>query len=288
VAKRRNLTPWILIGPVLLGFVVLFAVPMLLLFALSLERIDTGTFAVVERFTLFNYRRFLFDPFYFGVLLTTLKLSLFVTLACFLTGYPVALYLARTPPRERAALMLLVISPLVVSLVIRSFGWLVILSPRGVVNALLVGLELVEAPVKLIYTQTAVVIGLAHVYYPFMVLAIHSALQGIDPAVIRAAQNLGASPARSFWRVTFPLSIPGVVAGSLIVFALSVSSFVTPVLLGGPWVKVVAYLAWEQALSVVDWSFAATISVILLMVTGVIIAVSNRLVERHWFAGVFQ
>lgn len=285
---RRNLIPWVLIGPVLLGFLVFFAAPMLLLFASSLERVDTGTFTVLERFTLFNYRKFLFDPFYFGVLLTTLKLSLLVTLACLLTGYPVALYLTKRPARERAILMLLVVSPLVISLVIRSFGWLVIFSPRGVVNAVLLGLGLVTTPIKLMYTQTAVVIGLAHVYYAFMVLAIHSSLQTIDPAVIRAAQNLGASPPRAFWRVTVPLSIPGVVAGCLIVFALSVSSFVTPALLGGPWVKVVAYLAWEQALNVLDWSFAAAISVILLVVTGLIIVTSNRLVERHWFAGVFQ
>ena len=169
MATRRNLTPWLLIGPVLLGFLVFFAVPMLLLFALSLQRVDTGTFAVLERFTLFNYRKFLFDPFYFGVLLATLKLGLFVTLACLLTGYPVAYYLTKRPPRERALLILLIVSPLVISLVIRSFGWLVILSPRGLVNAVLMGLGLVTAPVKLMYTQTAVVIGLAHVFYPFMV-----------------------------------------------------------------------------------------------------------------------
>lgn len=155
-------------------------------------------------------------------------------------------------------------------------------------NALLTGLGLVKSPLRLLHTQTAIVIGLAHVFYPFMVLAIHSSLQNIDPAVIRAAHNLGAGPWRAFWRVTLPLSVPGMVAGSLIVFALSVSSFVTPTLLGGPWVKVVAYLVWEQNISVLDWPFAAAISVILLAVTGLIMLVYNRLAERTWFAGVFQ
>ena len=153
---------------------------------------------------------------------------------------------------------------------------------------ILTALHLVSAPLKLMYTETAVVVGLTHVFYPFMVLAIYSSLQTIDPAVVRAAQNLGASPRMAFWRVTLPLSVPGIVAGSLIVFALSVSSFVTPALLGGPWVKVVAYLAWEQNLVVLDWPFAAAISVILLVLTAFVMYAYSRLVERGWFAGVFQ
>jgi putative spermidine/putrescine transport system permease protein len=288
MSRRPNLTPWTLIGPVLVLFVVFFAVPVLVLFASSFERIDTATFRVIERLTLFNYRKFLFDAYYVGVLLTTLKLSGLVTLAALVTGYPVAAHLAKARGRERGVLMLLIVSPLLVSLVIRSFGWVIVLGPKGLVNAVLLALSLVTAPVKLIYTETAVVVGLTHVFYPFMVLAIYSALQNIDAAVVRAARNLGASPAQTFWRVTLPLSVPGIVAGSLIVFALSVSSFVTPTLLGGPWVKVVAYLAWEQNLVVLDWGFAAAISVILLVVTALVMLVYNQLVERSWFAGVFQ
>jgi putative spermidine/putrescine transport system permease protein len=284
----ERLAPWLLVGPVALVFVVFFAVPILLLFAGSVERVDTATFQVIERFTLHNYRKFLFDRFYLGVLGTTLRISVLVTLATLVTGYPVASYLQRARPRERAALMLLIVSPLLVSLVIRSYGWVIVLGPRGLVNNVLAGLHLVSAPLKLMYTETAVVVGLTHVFYPFMVLAIYSSLQTIDPAVVRAAQNLGASPRMAFWRVTLPLSVPGIVAGSLIVFALSVSSFVTPALLGGPWVKVVAYLAWEQSLVVLDWPFAAAIAVILFVLTAVVMYAYNRLVERGWFAGVFQ
>jgi putative spermidine/putrescine transport system permease protein len=283
---RPALTPWLLAGPVLLLFVVFFAAPVLVLFASSFERVDTATFRVIDPLTLHNYRKFLLDPYYLGVLGATLKISLLVTLAALVTGYPVAAYLARARPRERAVLMLLIVSPLLVSLVIRSFGWVIVLGPRGLVNAALAGLGL--APARLIYTETAVVVGLTHVFYPFMVLAIYSALQNIDPAVVRAARNLGAGPLQTFWRVTLPLSVPGVVAGSLIVFALAVSSFVTPTLLGGPWVKVVAYLAWEQNLVVLDWGFAAAIAVILLGVTGLVMLAYNQLVERRWFAGVFQ
>ena len=283
-----RLVPWLLVGPVLLLFVIFFAVPIALLLFSSVDRLDTATFQVVEHFTLHNYRRFLLDPFYLGVLGTTLRISVLVTLASLVTAYPVAFYLTRARPRERSFLMLLIVSPLLVSLVIRSYGWVIVLGPRGLLNNLLVGLHLVTAPLKLLYTETAVVVGLTHVFYPFMVLAIYSSLAQIDPAVARAAASLGAGPLRAFREVTLPLSVPGIVAGSLIVFALSVSSFVTPALLGGPWVKVVAYLAWEQNLVVLDWAFAAAISVILLVLTGVTMYAYNRLVERTWFAGVFQ
>ena len=285
---RVEWTPWVLVGPVLAIFVVFFAIPVVILLASSLQRLDTATLKVVDGFTLFNYTRFLLDEFYFGVLVTTLKISLLVTLTCVIFGYPVAAYLSMAGSKERGVLMLLVISPLLVSLVIRSFGWLIILGPRGVVNSVLLALGIVVAPVRLIHTQSAVVIGLAQVFYPFMVLAVYSALQNIDPLVVRAAKNLGAGPARIFWRVILPLSTPGIVAGSLIVFALSVSSFVTPTILGGPWVKVMAYLVWEQHVVILDWPFAAAISVILLGVTAFIMIAYNRLVERKWFAGVFQ
>lgn len=286
--RRSALAPWVLVGPVLALFLVFFAVPIVILFALSFERVDTASFEVVDAFTLHNYTRFLFDRFYLEVLGVTLRISLLVTAVTLVTAYPVAAYLVRAGARERALLMLLVVSPLLVSLVIRSFGWVIMLGPKGLVNAVLLGLGLIERPVKLMYTETAVVVGLAHVFYPFMVLAIYGALQRIDPAVVRAAMNLGAGPLRAFWRVTLPLSVPGILAGSLIVFALGVSSFVTPALLGGPWVKVVAYLVWEQNLIVLDWGFAAAIAVILLGVTALIMVAYNRLVERTWFAGVFQ
>jgi len=150
-------------------------------------------------------------------------------------------------PRERAILMLLIISPLVVSIVIRNLGWLIILGRRGLLDALAGLLGLGSA--DLLRTETAVVIGLAHIFYPFMVLSIYGSLQNIDPAVLRAAANLGAGPWRAFSAVTLPLSMPGLIAGSLIVFALSVSSFVTPALLGGARVKVAAYLSGSRPCS---------------------------------------
>jgi putative spermidine/putrescine transport system permease protein len=289
--RRRNwkiaATPWILLSLPLLIFVAIFGIPLLLLLATSFERIDPASFKVLEPLTLHNYRKFLTDSFYLGVLWTTLKLGALSTLACVVFGYPVALFLMKAHPRERSILMLLIISPLLVSLVIRSLGWIIILGRRGLIDSLANALHLTSGSVNLMYTQTAVVVGQAHVFYPFMVLSIYAALQNIDPAVLRAASNLGAPPLRVFWNVTLPLSMPGVVAGSLIVFALCVSSFVTPMLLGGPWVKVAGYLVWEQALQVLDWSFAAAIATILLVLTAIIMYGYKSASERGSLRNVY-
>lgn len=290
MAARPNrgsaIRPWLIVAPVLAAFIVVYALPVLLLLLTSLERINPSTFAVIERFTAYNYLKFLLDGFYMGVLWTTIRIGLVVTLVCVVLGYPVALHLARCGPRERAILMLLIVSPLVVSIVIRSLGWLIILGRRGLLDA--VGGALGFGSINLLRTETAVVIGLAHIFFPFMVLSIYGSLQNIDPVVLRAAANLGAGPLRVFQAVTLPLSVPGLLAGSLIVFALCVSSFVTPALLGGPWVKVAAYLVWEQTLQILDWGFASAIATILLIVTGAIMYAYKRIAERSWSSGVFQ
>jgi putative spermidine/putrescine transport system permease protein len=184
--------------------------------------------------------------------------------------------------------MVLIISPLLVSLVVRGFAWLIVLGPQGAINVTLMKIGLITSPAKILHTQTAVTIGLAHAYYPFMVLSIYSALQNIDPAITRAATNLGAGPLRVFWRVVLPLSMPGVLAGSIIVFGLSMSTFVTPAILGGAFVKVLAYVAWEQETVVLDWPFAAAISAIILGVTCAATAAYNQIVERKWFEGAFR
>ncbi len=270
----------LLIGPPVVLFVLVFAIPVLILLAGSFEKMDMATYRVVEWPTIANYAKFLTSPFYLVVLWDTVRISALVTLACALTGYPVAYYLDRCGPREQRILSLLIVSPLLVSLVIRSFGWLIVLGRRGLVNSMLTTLGLTERPLQLIHTEFAVVVGLAHVFWPFMVLSVFAALRNIDPRTVAAARNLGASPWTAFRRITLPLSMPGVLAGSVIVFALAVSSFVTPAILGGPWVKMLAVLAYEQTITVLDWGFGATISVVLLVVTLSLIRLSTTFATR--------
>jgi putative spermidine/putrescine transport system permease protein len=284
---RRALVPWLLVAAPLLVFAALFLAPLAHLFVISLFRFDRAVGLVAEP-SLENYRRVLADPFHLGILWRTLKIGVLATLTSLVLGYPVAYHLSRTTPRRRTWLTLLVLAPLLVSVVVRSFGWLVILGPNGLVNALLVRLGLVSDPLRLLYTEGAIVIGLTHVFLSFMVLSIAAALGRIDPALVRAAQNLGASPLQTFVRVVFPLSLPGVVAGSLIVFTLSTSAFITPALLGGPRVKVMSYLAYQQTLMLSDWPAGGAIAFVLLAVSGLSVLVYLRIVESGRFRMVFR
>ena len=265
--RRWNWTPWLIVAPALAVFVIFFAVPLVIMLANSFQKMDPATYQTVDRFTLFQYGRFLFDEYYVGVLLRTLRIGAVTTLVCLIAAYPVALYLTKAGPRERNILTLIIISPLLVSVVVLCFGWMIIVAPTGLINFLLMKIGMIDTPIELKFSEGSVVARLAHVYFPFMALGIYNSLQNIDPELVRAARILGAGPLRIFWNIKFPLSIPGAIAGSLIVFALSISSFVMPMFLGGSWVKVVAYFIWEQNMILVDWPFGAAIAVILLVVT---------------------
>ena len=276
----------LLAGP-LAVFVVLFLVPLVSLFVGSFFAFDRVT-GRVGGFTVANYAKFLGDPFYLDILVRTLRLGLCVTATALVLGYPVALALARARGRLRAYLMLGILAPLLVSVVVRTFGWLVILGPNGLVNSTLTALGVVSEPVRLLYTETAIVLGLTHVFLSFMVLSIAAALERIDPALIRAAHNLGASERQTFLRVVLPLSLPGVAAGCLIVFTLATSAFITPALLGGPRVKVMSFLAYQQTLLLSDWPYGSAIAFVLLGLTGAAVLVYIRLLERGRFGVVFR
>jgi putative spermidine/putrescine transport system permease protein len=215
-----------------------------------------------------------------------LETSIAATFICLVLAYPVAIHLTKAPRRERELLMLLLVSPLLVSIVIRTFGWLIILGPGGLLSA--VARFLGFRPFSLMYTETAVVIGLAHVAFPIMVLSLYSALRNVDPLLMRAARNLGATPTQTFWRVTLPLTLPGVLGGTLIVFALNAGSFVAPSLLGGPWVKTVAYLIWDQTIISLNWPFAAALGLVLLVIIVLITLGYQSVIERRMSIGTFN
>jgi putative spermidine/putrescine transport system permease protein len=285
--RDRRLTPWLLLLGPLLVFAVLFVAPLLDLFLLSFRHFDrvAGT---VSGVTLGNYTRLLGDSFYLGILLRTVRVAALTTLVTLIIGYPVAWSLARGSARTRAWLSAVILAPLLISVVARSFGWLVILGPNGLVNAVVGRLGLTTEPLRLLYTEPAIVLGLSHVFLAFMVLSISTALQRIDPALLRAAQSLGASPVAVFRRVVFPLSLPGVVAGALIVFTLSASAFITPALLGGPRIKVMSYLAYQQTLLLSEWPLGAAVAFVLVAVSAVSVLLSLRWVGSGRYAGVFQ
>jgi putative spermidine/putrescine transport system permease protein len=228
-------------------------------------------------FTGRNYARILDDSLYVESLLSTLKIGAVTTLVALLLGYPLAHWLARMRSRAGHALLLMaVIAPMLTGIVVRTFAWITILSDRGVVNATLVGLGLASAPLPLMYNELGTVIALVHIYVPFMVLTLAGVIGRIDERLEEAAMSLGASPIRAFLEVTLPLSIPGILAGSLLVFALAISAYVTPYLMGGQQVLTLPMLIYQQVAATFNLAFAGALGVVLLVVSIVLVIAYNH------------
>ncbi|WP_433509472.1 ABC transporter permease [Nonomuraea sp. CA-143628] len=275
LSRPASRSPWrtglLLALPAIAIFALLFVAPLFTLVANSFKT-QTGAF------TLTNYERFLGDPFYRGVLWNTLKVAAMTTLGCLLIGYPFALYLRGRSPRVRNWLALLLLSPLLISMVIRAYGWLVVLGPNGPVASVLKWAGI--TPPQLLYNDTAVLIGMVHVMLAYMVLPLMGSLDRIDPTLVPAAKGLGAPGWTCFWRITLPLSAPGMLAGAMIVFSLTASSFVTPAILGGPKVKLMPYFVYTQATTTLDWPYAAAIGFVLVVVTTGLLLGYARLLRR--------
>lgn len=245
----------LLILPGLLLLAIAFFIPIGRMLMLSVEG-DDG-------FTLAHFQRFLSDPFYLSVLWRTVRLSLVITLICAAIGFPLAYIMARVGPRQRLWLIVLVILPLMTSVVIRTFGWMVLLSRSGLIPELLRDMGLVERNFAIMRTEAAIVIGMVQVLLPFMTLSILGVISRIDVRLEEAARTMGCSFLQTLRSVVLPLAMPGVVAGSLLVFTLSASSFVTPNLLGGSRIQVLAASIYRSVTQTLDWQFAAAQAVIL-------------------------
>ena len=285
--RRVGLLPWLLLAPGLLLFLFFVIVPLAIMASTSTYQLDRTTGQLVPD-GLSHYASFLRDPFYLGVLGRTLRLAAITTILAALVGYPVAYSMIKASPRQQASLLLIILAPLLVSVVVRTFGWLVLLGPNGAINSLLLGLDLIREPLRLLYSETAIVLGLLHVLLPFAILPIFASLRNIDPDLHRAAQNLGAGPAYAFWRVTLPLSLPGIAAGSMIVFALSSSAFVTPAVLGGARLKVMSTLVYQQIMQLADFPRGAAIALILMGISVSAVLAYLRALERGRSGIVFD
>ena len=257
LAGRPAAGSWALLSPALVWLTLFFAVPLTVLFGYSL--MHRGTYGgVAPGFTLEHYRRFL-DPLYLVVALRTLWIALATTALCLLLGYPVAYVIARAG-RWRNTLLLLVVLPFWTSFLVRTYAMIVLLRDSGVVNSVLQALGLISAPLDLLYTPGAVLGGLVYGYLPFMVLPIYASLERLDLSLLDAAEALGARASARFWRVTFPLSLPGVIAGSLLVFIPALGAFLTPDLLGGAKTMMLGNLVQNQFGAARNWPFGAAIS----------------------------
>lgn len=226
-----------------------------------------------------HYVRLLGDRYYLVVVAQTFGLGAAVTAITLVLGYPVALSLARARGRAKAFGLLMLIAPLLVSIIVRSYGWLVVLGRSGLVNRLLLSAGVVGEPLDLVHNWTGVVIGLTHVLLPFMVLPIASVLEGLDPALEEAARVHGATPWRTFRSVVFPLSLEGVATGSVLTFMLTIGSFVTVLLLGGKGTMVLPLLVYQEVTVTSDWGFASAIATVLLVIALFLLWVQVRFLQ---------
>jgi len=250
-----------LLTPVTIWLGLFFLVPLLFILAYSF-----GTSGIYGEMTLgFNPGNYLrvFDPLYLEIVGRTLVIALTNTLLCLLLGYPLAYFIAFKGGRWKNILILLVMIPFWTSLLLRAYAWVVILSGNGIANRTLQFLGITDEPLLLIFTPQAVTMGMVYSYLPFMILPLYAALEKFDVRLKEAAQDLGASRWHTFWRVTFPLSMPGVIAGSILVFIPSAGEFVIPNLLGGARTVLVGNLIQAQFLQARDWAFGSALAVML-------------------------
>ena len=282
LALPKRLVPAALLLPSLLFLAVFFALPALGLISYSvLTQAADGTIGLP--LTLEHYWHFFATPLYGRVLLTTLEISLIATAIAVVLGYPVALVMVRSSPLIRQAITIIVIAPLIVSVVVRTYGWQLILGngPTGILNWLLLKTGITKSPVALLYSETAVVIGSLHVFFPMMVLPLASALGKIDPRLEDAARTLGATSWRTFRRIILPLSLPGLTVGCTLVFSLTAGSFVTPAILGGSSGQMLGVLVEQQILIVYNWPFGAACATVLVAIVLGANLVSVRVLERR-------
>ena len=260
----------LLAGPLLL-LLVFYLYPLLSLFPESLM--------LEGKWTLEHYKHFFNQPLYSFILLRTIRIALYVTILCFLIGYPVAYFLANLKSQRTCnLLMICILLPFFTSILVRSYAWIVLFQTKGIINKFLLSIGLIDKPLTLLYNEFAVLVGMVHIMLPFMILPVFSVLKSMDKELLRAARNLGASGLKAFALITFPLSLPGVGAGVMFTFILSLGFYITPALLGGPKTLMISTLIDQQINRLINWDFGGAIAVVLLVTTVIMVIVFDKIV----------
>jgi len=238
------------------------------------------TFRLEESFTIESYRQFFTDPYYLKIYMRTLRTSLIATIICVILGFPTAYYISKTSVKKKGIYIALAVFPLLTSPVVRSFSWMAVLGRHGILNKILVGLNLVESPIRLLYTETAIIIGLVHLFLPLMILSLVGVMENIEGDLVRAAESLGASKLQAFLKVVVPLSVPGLLVGSILVLTGSLTAYTTPQLLGGSRTNVLATLIYQNAMTLNDWHTASVVATIMIVTTIAVIGIMNTAAKK--------
>jgi putative spermidine/putrescine transport system permease protein len=277
----RSLRPFLLMAPAAALIGVFLLLPYLNIVVMSFRMPATGVPYGIG-FSPDGYARFFSDAYYLTAMGQTLWLGAVTTLVCLLLGFPVAFQLARMNSRWRGPLYGIVLSPLLVGIVVRSYGWTILLGNNGVINRALREAGLIKMPLPLMYNSFGIVVALAHVFLPFMIMPILSSLQLVDPALENAARSLGATRATVLRRIVLPLAMPGVQSGVILVFVLAVSAYVTPVLVGGMRVKTMAVVIVDTLLDQFQWPFGSALALMLALISALVIVAFVGLTRVRW------
>ncbi len=273
--QRAGFRHFLLMSPALVALLLLFAYPISRILVKSLFD---------PHFTLKHYAYFFSSPLYIRVMWITIELSILTTFTALVIGYILAYVLRRARPGVRNIFLLAIVLSFMISLLVRNYSWILVLQRNGVVNIILKYFGIIDHPLTLLHNRLGVIVGMTHIFVPYIAFPIYSVMMGMDLNLEKAAQNLGASRWQTFWRVTFPLSLPGIGAGALLVFIMALGFFITPALLGGRKEQMLSNLIQIQVVDLLNWPFASAMSAILLVVTLVIFFIYNHFLgaERLW------
>ncbi|RYM04748.1 ABC transporter permease [Sporolactobacillus sp. THM7-7] len=257
---------YLLMLPGLLFLVFFMVVP--LLFTVSSTLVQQG------HFSFDGYLAFFKDQYFIEILFNTLKVSLITTLMCIFISFPAAYYISKLRTRKKTILIGLAVFPLLTSAIVRSFSWMIILGKKGILNTLLLHLHIINEPINILYTPTAMIIGLVHLFLPLMIISLIGVMENISDDLVQAAESLGASRFTAFRKIVFPLCIPGLVVGSILVFVGSLTAYTTPALLGGKQ-QVISVFLYQNAMTLNDWYAASIIATIMIAITFIVIGFMN-------------
>ncbi|MBT4285321.1 MAG: ABC transporter permease [Rhodobacteraceae bacterium] len=270
--RKENFTLFGLTAPYLLLVFFLIIIPVGWLFYMSFIGRD-GSFSIE------NYERMLKSKSYIRIFITTFKISFLTTLICALLGYPLTYFMSQLSRKWAGICMIGVLIPFWTSLLVRTYAWLVLLQRKGLINNIAIDLGFISEPIKFVHNTSGTLIGMAHIMLPFLILPLYANMRAIDKDCLKAAANLGATPTRAFWTVFFPLSIPGLLAGLLIVFVICLGFYVTPAVLGGGKVIMAAMKISSNIELYFSWGAASALGVVLLVVTMLILYIASKLVS---------
>ena len=269
--------------PNILLLMLFFIWPLLYILLYSIYTYDPFQI-FIRKFTWENYVKVLTNDLYVNAIFNTFQLAIIVTFFVIIMAYPVAYYLARTKSKtEDTIISFMILAPVLISVVTTSFSWVILLSPFGTLYRILNALNLIDGPLRIMFTKTGIIIGLTYGQIAYMVMTLRSALSNIDWSLIKAAKVLGASPARAFYEITLPLSLPGVFFGAIVTFSLSLSSFVTPYLLGSRLVKVMSIFIYDNIVSVYNWPLGSATATVLFIITTILLGLITYIFEKRLF-----